>query len=85
MEIRLLLEKYKNLGYSQNKIREITQDILKKNNIFIETGDMVVKDFEIRLNISGVKKTEFILQKSKIQEELLLEFKKEGFSIKEIF
>lgn len=85
MEIRLLLEKYKNLGFSQNKIREITQDVFKKNNIFIETGDMDVKDFEIRLKISGVKKTEFILKKTKIQEELLLEFKNGGYSIKEIF
>lgn len=84
MEIRLLLEKYKNLGFAQNKIKEITIRVCNQFALHIEPVDVDVKEFEVFIRVSGVRKVEYVLLKSKIQEVLLLEFEKEGFKIKEI-
>lgn len=84
MEIKLLLEKYKNFGYSQKRIQEITSEIFSQFSIILEPQDIEIKEYEIRIKVSGVRKVEYVLLKSKIQEVLLLEFKKEGFNIKEI-
>lgn len=84
MEIRLLLEKYKNFGFSQKRIKEITCEVCARFSIFIKDEDIIIKEPEIRIQVSGARKVEYILLKTKIQEVLLLEFEKEGIKIKGI-
>ncbi len=85
MEIKLLLEKYKNIGFSERKIKDITFTICNKNLIKIEEKDIQVNQTEIKINISGTKKTHFTLLKTKIEKELQEEFKKEGLLVTKVF
>ena len=85
MEIRLLLEKYKNLGYSQKKIKEITLEVCEKFSLKLNSEDVEIKKTEIRICISGTKRTHFVLIKQKLEESLQEEFKKEGLLVTKIF
>jgi hypothetical protein len=84
MEIRLLLEKYKNFGFSQKRIREITNEVFLRFSIQLDEENIRLNDSEIRIQVSGSRKVEYLLLKSKIQEMLFLEFEKEGFKIREL-
>lgn len=85
MEIRLLLEKYKNLGFSQKRIKEITYMVFEQFSFNLGTDEIEVKETEIKIKVSGAKRAHFALLKNKIEESLQQEFKKEGFLITKIF
>ncbi len=85
MEIRLLLERYKNLGFSQKKIKEITLLVFKNFSLTLTDEELQIKDTEIRIKVSGAKRTHFVLYKQKIEESLQEELKKEGLLVTKIF
>ncbi len=85
MEIKLLLEKYKNIGFPQKKIKEITLLVCKNFLLPLGDDDIQIKDTQIKILISGAKRTQFILYKQKIEQALQEEFKKEGLIITKIF
>ncbi len=85
MEVRFLLEKYKNIGYSQKRIKEIIEEVFKKNNIPLSKNEFEIIDTEVRVKISGVKRTHFILLKNKIEEEIKTTLTKEGLFVSSIF
>lgn len=81
MEIRLLLEKYKNLGFSQKRIKEITLSVCEEFKLTLDSKDVDVKDLEVKINISGARRTHFVLIKNKLESKLQEELQKEGFVI----
>lgn len=85
MELKLLLEKYKSLGFSEKKIKEITFSICENNSLRLEKEDIEIKSTEIRIKISGTKRTHFVLIKQKLEQALFEEFKKEGLKVTKIF
>lgn len=85
MEIRLLLEKYKNLGFSQKRIKEITHMVCEQFSLKLESDEVEVKETEIKIKVSGAKRAHFTLVKNKLEESLQEEFKKEGFLVTKIF
>lgn len=85
MQINLLLEKYKKLGFSQKRIKEIINVVFNSNNLKVEFSDIEVKDSEVKLLISGTKRTHFILMKKKIEEQIQKELEKEGIKISKIY
>lgn len=85
MELKFLLEKYKSLGYSQKRIQEIVLEVFKQNSFVIESEKVEVKNSEIKINISGPARAQFILYKTKIEEELQNKLKKEGLVVTKIF
>jgi len=85
MEIRLLLEKYKKLGFSQKRIREITERILKEFFMNIDSDQIIVNQTELKINISGTKRTHFVLLKSKIEKRLQEDLTKEGLLITKVY
>ena len=85
MEIKLLLERYKNLGFSQRKIKEITFSVFKNFLLTLTDEEIEIKDTEIKIKISGAKRNHFVLYKQKIEQSLQEELKKEGLLITKIF
>lgn len=85
MEIKLLLEKYKNLGFSQKRIKEITLEVFKQFNLNLESSDVEIKNNEVKILISGTRRTHFVLIKRKIEEKIKEDLKKEGFFISKIY
>ncbi len=84
MELKLLLEKYKNLGYSQKRIKEIIFDIFSSNSFVINSDQIEVKNNEVKIKISGTARTQFILYKTKIEKELQEKLKEEGLVVTKI-
>jgi hypothetical protein len=85
MELRLLLEKYKNLGFSQKRIKEITLLVCSNFSLKINSDDIDVKQTEIKINISGTKRMHFVLIKQKLEKQLQEELQKEGLLVTKIF
>lgn len=85
MEIHFLLEKYKKFTNTQEKIKKTVCEIFFKNKINLEDKDIQIKQDEIFINCSGVRRVEFILLKTKINSDLKEEFEKEGLKIKKLF
>jgi hypothetical protein len=85
MEIRLLLEKYKNLGFSQKRIKEITLSSCEKFSLKLGGDDVEIKQTEIKINISGTRRAHFVLVKQKLEQHLQEEFKKEGLLVTKIY
>ncbi len=85
MELKLFLEKYKNLGYSQKRIKEILLDVFKKNSFEVESDQIEIKNTEIKVKISGAARTQFILIKTKIEKDLQEKLKAEGLFVSKIF
>lgn len=85
MELKFLLEKYKNLGFSQKRIKEIFMQTSKTFLLQLEDGDVEVKDGEIKIKISGSKRTHFFLIKEKLQKELQEQLQREGLKVTKIF
>lgn len=85
MELHLLLEKYKNLGFSQKRVKEITHEVCEKFSLNFESEDIEVKETEIKIKVSGTRRAHFALIKNKLEKSLQEEFKKEGFLVTKIF
>lgn len=85
MEIKLLLEKYKNLGFSQKKIKERALLVFKNFSLTLTDEEIQIKDTEIKIKVSGVKRAHFVLYKQKIENSLQEELKKEGLIVTKIF
>lgn len=85
MEISFLLQKYAKLGYSLKKTKEIILQVLKDDfSISIDSKDIDVKDTEVKLKISGVRRVEFVLLRSKIEEAVQSRLKEEGIIVTKI-
>lgn len=84
MEIKLLLEKYKKIGFPEKKIKEITFAVCEKFSLILEQEDVEIKQTEIKIKISGTKRMHFVLIKQKLEKELQEEFKKEGLLVTRI-
>jgi hypothetical protein len=85
MEIKLLLERYKNIGFSERRIKEITFAVFEQNSFKLESQDVEIKQTEIKIKVSGTKKTHFVLLKQKIEKELQEALKKEGLLVTKLF
>ena len=86
MEIGLLLQKYAKLGFSQKRTKEILLEVFNSDFSFdIDPKDVEVKDTEIKLKISGVKRTQFVLYKNKIEKTVQERLKKEGIIVSKIY
>jgi hypothetical protein len=86
MEIGFLLKKYARLGYSLKRTKEIILQVLKDDfSISIDPKDVEVKDNQVKLKISGVRRTEFVLLRSKIEESIQIKLKEEDIIVSKIF
>ena len=85
MEIRFLLEKYKNLGFSEKKIKEITLLVCEEYSLQVNSENIDIKQSEIKIKISGAPRAHFVLVKTKLEETLRERLKKEGLTISKIY
>lgn len=86
MEIRFLLEKYAQLGFAQKQTKEIILKILQNDfHIDILSKEIEIKETEVRIKVSGVRKTHITLNKHKIEEAILNELKEKGIFISKIY
>jgi len=86
MEIGFLLKKYARLGYSLKRTKEIILQVLKDDFLIsIDPKDVEVKDNQVKLKISGVRRTEFVLLRSKIEESIQIKLKEEDIVVSKIF
>jgi hypothetical protein len=86
MEIGFLLKKYARLGYSLKRTKEIILQVLKDDfSISVDPKDVEVKDNQVKLKISGVRRTEFVLLRSKIEESIQIKLKEEDIVVSKIF
>lgn len=85
MELKFLLEKYKKLGFSQKRIKELCIEISRGQGLFLMDDNVEVKDGEIKMKISGSKRTHFFLIQEKLKKQLQETFEKEGLKVTKIF
>lgn len=86
MEIGFLLQKYAKLGYSVKRTKEIVLQTMQDDfSIQLDSKDIEVKDGEVKIKMSGVKRTHFTLLRSKIEEAIQTKFKSEGIIVSKIF
>ncbi|MEN9921430.1 MAG: hypothetical protein RLZZ517_408 [Candidatus Parcubacteria bacterium] len=85
MEVKFLLEKYKNFGNSQKRIKEIVREVFSQNSFDLKPEEVDIKDTEIKIKISGTKRTHFILLKSKVEKEIQKNLQEEGLIVTAIF
>jgi len=86
MEIGFLLQKYAQLGFSQKRTKEIVLEVFNTDFSFdIDPKDVEVKDTEIKLKISGARRTQFVLYKNEIEKGIQARFKKEGITVSKIY
>lgn len=85
MEISFLLQKYAKLGNSLKRTKEIVLQTLQDDfSIHIQPSDIEIKDTEVKIKMSGVKRTHFTLLKSKIEENIQSKLKAEKILISKI-
>ena len=86
MEIGLLLKKYAGLGFASKRIKEIVLSTLNDSfSMGLSPADVELKDGEVRIRISGTRRTHFALLRQDIEKALRENLSKEGFSIHKIF
>lgn len=85
MEIRFLLEKYKNLGFSEKRIKEITLLVCEQYSLKLTSDDIVIKQSEVKIQISGAPRAHFVLIKNKFEQSLQEMLKKEGLVVTKIY
>jgi hypothetical protein len=51
----------------------------------LESKDVEIKDNEVKIRVSGVRKFEFTLKRETIEKTLQENLSKEGFSVSKIF
>lgn len=70
--ISIYLEKFKSVGFKQREMKDIVIGVLKdKINIVLEREDIDLNNELMRVNISGVEKSEFFINKNSIQKEII--------------
>lgn len=74
-ELSLLLQKFKNLGLVEHKIKDSFLEILKNEiDLELQRKDLEFKERKLRVNLFGPQKTEIILKKpyllSKLNEKI---------------
>jgi len=70
-KIEDLLQKFKSLGLTEHKIKDVVIDVVKEElNIELEKKAIEFKDRRIRLKIFGPSKTEIVLKKNAILEKI---------------
>lgn len=80
-KIENLLRRFKKFGSHERKIKDcFIETVDKKFSTIIKKEDLEIKDKKIRVRASGPLKTEIILNKKFLLEEL----KKEGLDILDI-
>jgi hypothetical protein len=85
MEIRFLLEKYKNLGFSEKRIKELTLVVCEQYSLKLTSDDIDIKQSEIKIKVSGAPRAHFALIKNKIEQSLQEVLKKEGLLVTKIY
>lgn len=86
MEIGFLLQKYAKLGYSTKRTKEIVLQTLQDDfSITVDSKDVEVKDNEVKLKVSGVRRTQFVLLKGSIQDKIKEKLEKEGIVVSSIY
>lgn len=85
MEIKFLLEKYKNLGFSEKKIKEITLRVCEEFSLIVSSDDVLIKQTEVKINISGSARAHFALVKSKLEHSLQESLQKEGLKVTKLY
>jgi hypothetical protein len=86
MQIGLLLQKYAKLGFGQKRIKEIVLATLSETfSIEIDPKDVEVKDTEVKIKVSGVRKAHMMLLRETIEKTLQENLSREGFSVSKIF
>ncbi len=85
MEIRFLLEKYKNLGFYSKRIKEITLKVCEQFSLKLGSDDIEIKQTEVKIKISGTRRAHFVLVKAKLEKALQEELQKEGLLVSKIF
>jgi hypothetical protein len=85
MEIRLLLEKYKNLGFSEKRIKELTLIVCGQYSLNITSDDIDIKQSEVKIKVSGAPRAHFVLIKNKFEQSLQEVLKKEGLLVTKIY
>ena len=86
MEIGFLLQKYAKLGYSTKRTKEIVLQSLQDDfSIILDPKNVEVKDNEVKLKVSGVRRTQFVLLKTSIQNKIKEKLEKEGIVVSNIF
>jgi hypothetical protein len=85
MEIRFLLEKYKNLGFSEKRIKEITLAVCEQFSLKLKPENIEIKKDEVKICVSGASRMHFVLIKPKLEEALRAELQKEGLKIFKIY
>ncbi len=86
MQIGLLLQKYAQLGFGQKRIKEIVLSTLVDSfSIEIDPKDVEVKDTQVKIKVSGVRKAHMALMRETIEKTLQENLSKEGFSVTNIF
>lgn len=70
--ISIYLEKFKSLGFKERELKDVVIKVFKeKINVDIERVDIDFNNELMRINISGVEKSEFFINKELIQKEII--------------
>ncbi len=85
MEIRFLLEKYKNLGFSEKRIKELTLEICEQYKLILTSDDVSIKQTEVKINVSGSARAHFVLVKKLLEQSLQEALAKEGLKVSKIY
>ena len=85
MELRFLLEKYKKIGSSEKRIKEIVQKIFLEYKIELLPQEILIRDQGVFIKISGSKKIEYTLLKHKIIYDIQKNLTEEGLIVKDIY
>lgn len=70
--ISIYLEKFKNYGFEKIKIKEVVISVFKDNlGVVLDRKDIDFNGENIRINLSGSKRSEFFINKNLIQKEVV--------------
>lgn len=84
-DISSLLQKFKNFGLKEHTIKDSFLEILKeKLKLDLTRKDLELKDNKLRVNCSGSSKTEIILKKTLLLNELNNKIIETGTEIRDI-
>lgn len=82
-DLSSLLQKFKNLGFEEHQIKDKFIEILqKKYNKNLTRKELDIKDRILIIKVSGPFKTEILLNKNKLLEELNSSLEKNIFDIR---
>lgn len=70
--ISIYLEKFKSLGFKERELKDVVIKVFKdKINVDLKRENIDLNNELMRINISGVEKSEFFIYKDLIQKEII--------------